>query len=412
MFERLAPEQHDTLDGIPEPAENPTLCGHAEAKSMIAGALRAGKFPHALILAGQQGIGKATLAFHLANLLLKNPDPASVQDIGSPDPSSSIFRQVASGAHPSVLHLTRPVNERTKGFKTVVTVDEIRKVNRFLSMTAHDGGWRVVIVDPADDMNTNAANALLKNLEEPPAKTVFVLIVHSIGAMLPTIRSRSQTVRLGPLSNSDLKQVLASFEDTAVADGPELDALIHRAGGSVRTAILLFYVTTAIAYPNGEPHIGHAYEMIATDAIARFQRLDGKDVFFLTGTDEHGIKMQQTARAEGITPRELADRNSQRIPRHGDMLNISNDDFIRTTEERHYKSSQEIWSAMAASKRRHLPVDLCRLVFGARRGLFRRGDELTEGEDGKRFAPARRARSSGWRSRAISSACRPIRTGC
>jgi DNA polymerase-3 subunit delta' len=198
MRERLAPDQHDTLDGIPEPSENPFLFGHAEAKSMLAGSLRAGKLPHALIFAGPQGIGKATLAFHLANLLLQNLDPASVQDIGSPDPTSAIFRQVASGAHPSVLHLTRPVNERTKGFKTVVTVDEIRKVNRFLSMTAYDGGWRVVIVDPADDMNTNAANALLKNLEEPPAKTVFVLIVHSIGSMLPTIRSRSQTIRLAP----------------------------------------------------------------------------------------------------------------------------------------------------------------------------------------------------------------------
>ena len=238
MFERLAQEQHDTLDGIPEPAENPFLFGHLDAKAMLAGALRAGKMPHALIFSGPQGIGKATLAFHLANLLLKNPDPASVQDIGRPDPTSSTFRQVAMGAHPSVLHLTRPLNERTKGFKTVVTVDEIRKVNRFLSMTAHDGGWRVVIVDPADDMNTNAANALLKNLEEPPAKTVFVLVVHSIGSLLPTIRSRSQTVRFSALTDDDLKQALGSFEDMA-AEGPELDALVGRAGGSVRNAILL-----------------------------------------------------------------------------------------------------------------------------------------------------------------------------
>jgi DNA polymerase-3 subunit delta' len=239
MFERLAQEQHDTLEGIPEPAENPLLFGQADAKSMLVGALRAGKMPHALIFAGPQGIGKATLAFHLANLLLKNPDPASVIDIGAPEPASSTFRQVASGAHPSVLYLTRPVNERTKGFKTVVTVDEIRKVNRFLSMTAHDGGWRVVIVDPADDMNTNAANALLKNLEEPPAKTVFVLVVHSIGSLLPTIRSRSQTVRFTPLADEDLRQALGSFEDMAVAGGPELDALVRRAGGSVRNAILL-----------------------------------------------------------------------------------------------------------------------------------------------------------------------------
>jgi methionyl-tRNA synthetase len=110
-----------------------------------------------------------------------------------------------------------------------------------------------------------------------------------------------------------------------------------------------FYITTAISYPNGRPHIGHAYEMIATDALARFQRHDGRDVFFLTGTDEHGIKMLQTARKEGISPRELADRNSAEFQRMAAALNASNDDFIRTTEERHYRSSQAIWKAMAAN---------------------------------------------------------------
>jgi methionyl-tRNA synthetase len=110
-----------------------------------------------------------------------------------------------------------------------------------------------------------------------------------------------------------------------------------------------FYITTAISYPNGRPHIGHAYEMIATDALARFQRLDGKDVFFLTGTDEHGIKMLQTARKEGLTARELADRNSAEFRRMAQALNISNDDFIRTTEPRHYAASQAIWRGMAAS---------------------------------------------------------------
>src|SRR3954451_9811826 len=94
-----------------------------------------------------------------------------------------------------------------------------------------------------------------------------------------------------------------------------------------------FYITTAISYPNGKPHIGHAYELIATDALARFQRLDGKQVFFLTGTDEHGIKRLQTARKKGITARELADRNSAEFKRMAAALNTSNDDFIRTTEE-------------------------------------------------------------------------------
>jgi methionyl-tRNA synthetase len=108
-----------------------------------------------------------------------------------------------------------------------------------------------------------------------------------------------------------------------------------------------YYITTAISYPNGPPHIGHAYEAIATDAIARFMRLDGRDVFFLTGTDEHGLKMQQTAAREGLTARELADRNVRGFQDMVKRLNCSNDDFIRTTEPRHYRASQAIWERMA-----------------------------------------------------------------
>ena len=108
-----------------------------------------------------------------------------------------------------------------------------------------------------------------------------------------------------------------------------------------------YFITTAISYPNGKPHIGHAYELIATDAMARFQRLDGRDVFFLTGTDEHGQKMQQTARAEGIEPAALAERNSSEFREMARLLNASNDDFIRTTEPRHHDACRAIWNRMA-----------------------------------------------------------------
>jgi methionyl-tRNA synthetase len=110
-----------------------------------------------------------------------------------------------------------------------------------------------------------------------------------------------------------------------------------------------FYITTAISYPNGPPHIGHAYEVVATDAIARFQRLDGYDVYFLTGTDEHGQKMQQTAAKEGLTARELRDRNVPRFEAMVERLNCSNDDFIHTTEERHHRASIAIWEKMEAA---------------------------------------------------------------
>src|SRR5687768_5887078 len=110
-----------------------------------------------------------------------------------------------------------------------------------------------------------------------------------------------------------------------------------------------FYITTPIFYPNGKPHIGHAYTVIATDALARFQRHDGREVFFLTGTDEHGLKMQQTADQEGLTPKALADRNSAIFRSMIETVGGSNDDFIRTTEERHHRSCQAIWERMAAN---------------------------------------------------------------
>jgi methionyl-tRNA synthetase len=110
-----------------------------------------------------------------------------------------------------------------------------------------------------------------------------------------------------------------------------------------------FYITTAISYPNGPPHIGHAYEDLATDALARFRRLDGDDVYFLTGTDEHGIKMKQTASRAGLSPREFADRNAPLFKKMAEALGCSNDDFIRTTEPRHYRSCEEIWRRMATA---------------------------------------------------------------
>lgn len=240
MFERTAPEQHDTLPDIPEPAENPLLFGHDLARKSLAGAYRAGKLHHALLFAGRQGIGKATLAFHLAHHIFSHSDhrqaPADLAEI---DTASQSFRLVAQGAHPGLLHLSRPYVQRDKKFKTVITVDEVRRISRFLSLTPPDGGYRIVIVDPVDDMNTNAANALLKNLEEPPPKTLFVLIAHSIGRLLPTIRSRCQTIQLEPLSADMLLQLLDHLGAASPENIEERNLLAERAGGSAREAILM-----------------------------------------------------------------------------------------------------------------------------------------------------------------------------
>ena len=146
-----------------------------------------------------------------------------------------------------------------------------------------------------------------------------------------------------------------------------------------------FYITTAISYPNGTPHIGHAYEAIATDTLARFKRLDGYDVYFLTGTDEHGIKMLQTAKKEGISPRELADKNTAQFQKMVETLNCSHNDFIRTTEERHHKASQAIWKKMEENG--DIYLDSYAGWYSVRDEAYYDEGELTKAEDGTKLSP-------------------------
>ncbi|KRP95157.1 methionine--tRNA ligase [Bradyrhizobium pachyrhizi] len=147
----------------------------------------------------------------------------------------------------------------------------------------------------------------------------------------------------------------------------------------------VFYITTAIAYPNGQPHIGHAYEAIATDALARFQRLDGKDVFFLTGTDEHGQKMIQTAAGEGMTPFDLATRNAARFKEMDERLNVSFDRFIRTSEPAHHKSVQEIWRRMQDNG--DIYIDTYAGWYSVRDEAYYAEEETVVGEDNVRRGP-------------------------
>ena len=146
-----------------------------------------------------------------------------------------------------------------------------------------------------------------------------------------------------------------------------------------------FYITTAISYPNGPPHIGHAYEAIAADVIARFQRSQGRDVRFQTGTDEHGLKMAQAARAEGVEPRAFADKMSRLFQEMCDKLNVSYDRFIRTSEADHYRASQAIWTAM--EERGDLYLDRYEGWYSVRDEAYYEPEELTTAEDGTKLSP-------------------------
>src|ERR1700738_904621 len=146
-----------------------------------------------------------------------------------------------------------------------------------------------------------------------------------------------------------------------------------------------FYITTAIPYANGAPHIGHAYERIATDAIARFMRLDGRDVLFVTGMDEHGLKMQQTAAREGLTPQALADRTAAQVEAVGEALNAHADDIVRTTQERHKRASQAIWERMKANG--DIYLSKYSGWYSVRDEAYFDESELTDAPGGGKLAP-------------------------
>lgn len=230
-------EGYGILDGAIAPALNTRLFGHEVAEDFLAQSYQSGKAHHAVLIEGAEGIGKATLAFRFANHILSHPNPAQAPaHLADPDPNTIVSRQIASGASHNLLYLRRPVDERSGKVKTAITIDEVRRAGHFFGQTAGDG-WRIVIIDPADDMNRNAANAILKLLEEPPKRAMFLVLSHAPGRLLPTIRSRCQTLRLTPLDPDTLERALDHLRQSI---RPELRArALVLANGSVSQALKL-----------------------------------------------------------------------------------------------------------------------------------------------------------------------------
>lgn len=243
-----APEIKDTpevdaLPGLPLPRERGLLVGHQETERQLLDAYRSERLHHAWILGGPKGIGKATLAFRFARFAIANPDRfgtavAAAQDLSLPE-EHPVFRQVASGANPNILHLRRPWDEKSKRFKTELPVDEIRKTVSFFGTTASSSAWRVCIVDAADDMNISSANALLKILEEPPAQCLFLVLSHAPGRLLPTIRSRCRRIDMQPLGNDEIVDGLRDLSPDDLPDANGLSDLVGFADGSLRSALTL-----------------------------------------------------------------------------------------------------------------------------------------------------------------------------
>lgn len=228
----------DRLEGFPHPRETRELYGHAVAERTLAEALASGRMHHAWLLTGGQGIGKATLAYRFARSALAQPserDPSG-QSLAVAD-ATSAARQVRALSHPGLLVIRRPYDVKAKRFATSIPIDEVRRLRSFLAHRATDEGWRIVIVDEANELNVNAANALLKSLEEPPTRTVFLLVSSAPGRLVPTIRSRCRTLGLQPLDASALRaaamQAIAAAESEAPREGdwPALERLAEGSPG-------------------------------------------------------------------------------------------------------------------------------------------------------------------------------------
>ena len=225
----------------PHPRETTDLFGHRDAELALLNAYRSGRIPHAWLIGGAQGIGKATLAYRMARFVLAHRHPlgADVQRAETlhVDPADPVARHVAAGAHGSLLTLERTLNDKGV-MRTVITVDETRETISFFGSTASVEGWRVCIVDTVDELNPNAANALLKILEEPPQQSLFLLVSHAPARVLPTILSRCRKLALRPLAVEDVIAAAAPAAQKPL-DDPALAEAAEAAEGSVARALTL-----------------------------------------------------------------------------------------------------------------------------------------------------------------------------
>ena len=236
----------DRIPGHPHPRETTRLFGQEPAERDFLAAWSEDRMHHAWLLRGPRGIGKATLAYRISRALIAD-GPGGGQADGlfgasvpvnlDPPENCPVATRIRAQSEPRLAVLRRSVNEKTGRLRSQISIDDVRGIRRFLSLSAADGGWRAVIVDPADEMNRSSANALLKVLEEPPARTALLLVAHSPAALLPTIRSRCRTLDLRPLGPADLSAALTAAGAPVAAE--EAGPLALLAGGSVGEALRL-----------------------------------------------------------------------------------------------------------------------------------------------------------------------------
>jgi DNA polymerase-3 subunit delta' len=236
----MSDDEIDQSD-VPPPRATTTLFGHGDAEQTLLAAYKSGRMPHAWLIGGELGIGKATLAYRLARFVLSHPDPKAepVQRATSLAVADDhpVARRLAAQAQGDLLVLERTLNDKGK-LRQDIAVDDIRRSVGFFGSTAGEGGWRIAIVDAVDELNRAGANALLKLIEEPPARSLILLVSHAPGRVLPTIRSRCRRLLLRPLDAADVARAVAAATGRG-ADDADIKAASAAAEGSVARALAM-----------------------------------------------------------------------------------------------------------------------------------------------------------------------------
>lgn len=282
----------------PDPRANPLLLGHEAAEAAFAAALRTGRLHHAWLLTGPPGIGKATLAYRFARHLLAGGSGADGLALPTEHP---VFRRVAAGTHADLLTIERGWDDKKKRIRSEIIVDQVRDASDFLHLTPAEGGWRVVVLDGAEDLNRNAANALLKALEEPPARAVLLLTCAAPGRLLPTIRSRCRRLPLAPLAPEPMVTLLARYLPdlgdaqraglAAVADGAPGRALLLAEEEGLRLADLVEEVLRAA------PALDPARALDVADRLGKSETAFGTFMDLLQRGIAHAVRDSLRGRA-------------------------------------------------------------------------------------------------------------------
>lgn len=252
--------------------------GHADALREVRDAFASGRMPHAWLIAGVEGIGKAALAKHIAQFVLAN----GAGELGRPDPEARVAKLVEAETHPDLLIIRRKIDEKKGFLHKDILAEDTRTIPEFFHNTSAEGGWRVAIVDEAHFLNATSQNTILKIVEEPPARALILLTVTTPGLLLPTMRSRARTLQLSPLKPNDMRELLRTTAPQALPQ--DIDSVIELSGGSVGFALKILRTETLPLYKemlgilDAMPQLDTARLHKLADQIARKSDAESFDV--------------------------------------------------------------------------------------------------------------------------------------